>query len=210
LKYLVRRQSDLNAYSNEYFGLLFENSETISILSSHLIIGYEAFSLVSQYLCRGQCSTKTRLIFVKNPKDKLNDKNFLSFLKSFSLFSCFYGIYPGELTEIYLLTYYLIYLYISILIINEGEELRKLMKIFGLHPIIYWTSRYFFDLILSTFYSLFIYFIYSLNDEEDFYQNNLTFQQILNKNNFQIKNKFFTFTFIISATTLPFIYLITS
>jgi len=179
-------------------------------LTSHLIIGYEAFSLVSQYLCRGQCSTKTRLKFVKNPKDKLNDKTFLSFLKSLSLFSCFYGIYPGELTEIYLLTYYLIYLYISILIISEGEELRKLMQIFGLHPIIFWTARYFFDLILSTFYSFFLYFIYSLNDEEDSYRINLTFQQIIDKNNLQIKKKFFTFTFIISSTTLPFIYLITS
>jgi len=84
------------------------------------------------------------------------------------------------------------------------------MKIFGLHPIIYWTSTFIFHFILSIFYSFFIYFIYSLNDQQDFYQNNLTFQQILNKNNFQIKNKFFQFTFIISAPTLPFIYLITS
>jgi len=97
------------------------------------------------------------------------------------------------------------------LIINEENQLRKFMQISGLHPIIYWTSNFFFHLILTSFYSFFLYFIYSLNDEEEnFYQNNLTFQQIIKRNNFKIKQKFFSFTFLLNASTLPFIYLITS
>jgi hypothetical protein len=175
-----------------------------------MIIGYEVLSLVSQILCEGRCSTKTNLKFIRNPEEKFDDKNLFSFVKNFSLFSCFYGIYPGELTEIYLLTYNLIYLYISILLISEKAEFVSLMRIFGLHPIVYWTSRYLFDLILSFIYSFYLYWIFSLNDEEDFYSNNLTFEQIMKKNNLKIKNEFFILNIFISASILPFIYLITS
>ena len=206
----MHRKSNTSTYSNEYFGLLIEGSETITLLTSHLIIGYEPLGLASACLCRGQCYIKTRLKFVKNPQDKLNDKSFLVFLKSLSFISCFYGSLPGEKTEIYLLTYYLIYFYVSLLIISEDRQLIKLMQVFGLHPIIYWTSRFCFDLILSTIYSFILYFIYSLNDQDNFKENDLTLQRISERNNLRIKNKFYPLTFIISTTTLPFIYLITS
>jgi hypothetical protein len=195
-------------------GLLFENNERISMLTSHLISGYEPFSLVSPYLCRGECSISTRLKFIKNRQNNLNEKNLFSFIKLFSLLSCFYGIYPGESTLIYLLTYYLIYIYLSILILIEGKQFLSLMRIFGLHPIIYWTSTYLFHWILTMFYSFILYEIFSFNDQQEFYQqensNSLTFRQIINKTNLQIKNRFFLLTSIITATTLPFIYLITS
>lgn len=207
-KNLDRRQFDCSSYSNEYLALLFKDSETISILKSHLINGYQSFHLISQYFCHGQCSIKSQLKFIENPKTKLNEKSFLSFMKTFSILSCFYGIYPGELSELYLLTYYLIYFYISILILDEKKEFRKLMQIFGLHPIIYWTSTFIFHFILTLFYSIFIYFIYSLNDNHLEKENK--FEEIIKKNNLIIKEKFFQLNLILSITILPFIYLITS
>ncbi|UJR24690.1 hypothetical protein I4U23_006063 [Adineta vaga] len=207
----THRQWSENAYTQEYFGILFETSEIISILTSHLIIGYEPFSLISQYSCHGQCSILTRLKFIKNPSNKFNDKTFLDFLKSFSVFSCFYLIYPGEYTLFYLVTYYFIYIYITILLINEDQQFIKLMKIFGLHPIIYWTGRYIFDLLLTLVYSWIIYFIFSMNNQKESNENesSLSLKQIMNENNNEIKNRFFSLTFLIASTTLPTIYLIT-
>ena len=155
---VVHRKWDLSAYSNEFMGLFIENNERISILTSHLIIGYESLSLISKYLCENQCQIKSRLRFVQNIENKLNEKSFFTFVKSLSLFSCFYGIYPGEYTLLYLITYYLIYLYISILIISSNNQLIRLMNISGLHPIIYWISRFSFDFILTIIYSFFLYF----------------------------------------------------
>src|SRR4051812_5104559 len=108
---LVRRRSNLNAYSREYLSIYIEENERMSILTSHLIIGYEGFSLISELLCKGRCSIKSTMKYLSNPNEKLEKKNLFSFLKSLSLFSCFYGIYPGEYTQIYLLNMYLINLY---------------------------------------------------------------------------------------------------
>ena len=201
-----------NAYFQEYFGILFESTEAVSVLTSHLIIGYEPFSIINQYICRGKCSILTRLKFVQNPSNKLNEKTFFSFLKILSLFSCFYLIYPGEYTLFYVLTYYFIYIYITILIINEGQQFIRLMKIFGLHPIIYWTGRYLFDLILTLIYTLIIYSIFSLNcsEEPTGKDSSLSFKQMIDQNNHRMKVKFFSFTFVIASTTLPVMYLITS
>ena len=108
---LEHRESNVHEYTREYFVMYYESEERISILTSHLITGYEAFSLSSQILCGGKCSIKTNFKFNKNPKAKIMERSFLSFFRSLSLFSCFYVIYPLELSEIYLLTYHLIYLY---------------------------------------------------------------------------------------------------
>jgi hypothetical protein len=205
----VHRQWDPSAYSREFVGLLIETNERMSMLISHLIIGYEGFNLISEYLCKGQCQITSRIKFLKNSEKHLNEKSFFSFLKSLSLFSCFYGIYPGELTSMYLLTYNLIYLYISVLIISEEKKLIKLMNIFGLNPIVYWSSRFALDLILSNLYSLILYSINSFNDENESNETKLTFKQMINSNNILIKNKFYFFSFILSFTTLPFLYVIT-
>ncbi|CAF4647017.1 unnamed protein product, partial [Rotaria sp. Silwood2] len=123
------------SYSNEFIGLLFENSEKLSILTSHLIIGYEPFNLISDYFSQGKYLIKTNLKFLENNQYEFDKKSLLLFIENLSLFSCYYGILPGQLTEIYLLTYYLIYFYITILILNEDDKLNKLMKTFGLHLI---------------------------------------------------------------------------
>ena len=208
-EFLVRRQWNEMSYSNEYFGLFIENNEKISMLTSHLIIGYEPLSLLSQISCEKQYSIKTSLKFVQNHRNQLMEKSFLSFVKSFSLFSCFYGILPGEFRQIDLLTFDLIYFYISLLILNEDKHLNELMQINGLHPIVNWSSKYFSHLILSQFYSLFMYFISSFNDEQQL-KINSTFEEILRQTNLQTKNKFYLCSFVLSTTTLPFIYLLTS
>ena len=151
---------------------------------------------------------KTSLKFVENPSKKLAEKSFFSFVKNLSLFSCFYGTYPGELTQIYLLTYCLIYLYISVLIISEKEEFRSLLRIFGLHPIVYWTSRYFFDLIVASIYAFYLFWIFSLNEKEENSQSK--FEEILQENNLKMKKEFFLLTFVLSASILPIVYLLTS
>ncbi|CAF1266993.1 unnamed protein product [Rotaria sp. Silwood1] len=206
--YWMRRKSDSFSYSNEYIGLLFEKNEIISILTSHLIIGYEPFNLISDYICQGKCFIKTYFKFIEYNINEYDKKSFLVFIENLSLFSCYYGILPGQLTEIYLLTYYFIFFYITILIINEDKQLNKLMKTFGLHPIIYWTSRFFLDFFLTIIYSFYLLFIYSLNDHFNQFNQN-KFQQIIYYNNIKIKFFFYSITFIISASTLPFIYLIT-
>ncbi|CAF3865527.1 unnamed protein product [Rotaria magnacalcarata] len=208
--YWNRRKRNLNSYSNEYIGLLIDNNNNrLSILRSHLIMGYEAFYFISKYICQRKCLIKTKIKFIENNLNHFEEKSLLFFIKNLSLFSCFYGILPGELTEIYLLTYYFIYFYITFLLMNEDKNLNQLMSIFGLNSIIYWTSKYFFDLILSLFYSFTLLFIYSLNEQNRFYFEN-KFQEIIYKNNSEIRKKFYSITFFISASTLPFIYIITS
>ncbi|CAF5095933.1 unnamed protein product [Rotaria sp. Silwood1] len=115
---------------------------------SNEFIGYEPFNLISNYLSKGKYNKKTNLKFLENDQNELDKKSFLLFIENLSLFSCYYEILPDQLTEIYLLTYYLIFFYITILILNEDSRLNKLMKTFGLHPIIYWTGRFYFNYIL--------------------------------------------------------------
>lgn len=181
------------------------------VLTSHLIIGYEGFSLISDLLCQGKCLIKSQMKFLSNPNEKFPKKNFFSFLKSLSLFSCFYGIYPGEYTQIYLFNYYLIHFYLSILLISEKIEFRNLMQIFGLHPFISWTSRFFFDFILTIIYSFYLYLIFSFDHQDNINENSMmTFEYILKKNNLKMKKDFFLFSFLLPICNLPFIYLITS
>lgn len=188
-------------------GFIFDNNENISILTSHLIIGYEPFSLITKHICFNKCFIKNNFKFIENNQNKLNEKTFLNFLKNLSFLTCFYGILPGELTEIYLLTYFLIYFYITILIINEENQLNNLMKIFGLNSLIRWTARYLFDLILIQIYSFYLLLIFSINFQECKLNH---FQNLIYENNRLIKNIFYSINFIITASTLPFIYILTS
>ncbi|CAF3971503.1 unnamed protein product [Rotaria sp. Silwood1] len=98
---------------------------------SNEFIGYEPFNLISNYLSKGKYNKKTNLKFLENDQNELDKKSFLLFIENLSLFSCYYEILPDQLTEIYLLTYYLIFFYITILILNEDSRLNKLMKTFG-------------------------------------------------------------------------------
>ncbi|CAF3658697.1 unnamed protein product [Adineta steineri] len=211
LFFLDGRKSVESRYLNEYLGIFIENADKICVLTSHLLIGYEWLPVIIEYFCKGLCRISSELIFLENNLNKKMQINFIEFIKNFSLFSCFYLIYPGEKSLFYLLTYYLIYIYIFILLNYENKQLIKLLKIFGLNPLIYWTSNYFFHLFLTSFYSFIIYFIFSFNQ---YHQTNslslsLTLKQILYENNIFIEKNFFLLTFIISLSTLPFIYLIT-
>ena len=166
--------------------------------------------MLSYLLCEGKCEIKSEMKYLSNPNEKNEKKNIFSFLKSFSLFSCFYGIYPGEYTEIYLLNTNLINMYISIMIISEKKEFRSLMQIFGLHPFIYWISTFSFHFLLSIVYSFYLYLIFSFNDHQNLVQNNLTFEFLLKKSNLEMKKGFFLYSFVNSITNIPFIYLMTS
>ncbi|CAF3285586.1 unnamed protein product, partial [Rotaria sp. Silwood2] len=65
---------DPYTYSNEFIGLLFENNEKLSILTSHLIIGYEPLNLISNYLSKGKYNIKTNLKFLENNQNESNKK----------------------------------------------------------------------------------------------------------------------------------------
>lgn len=206
---LVHRERDVGSYCREYLSIYVEEKK-MTMLTSHLIIGYEGLSLISELLCEGKCSIRTKLKSLSNPKEKLEKKNVFSFLKSLSLFSCIYGIYPGELSEVYLLNVNLLNMYLSILLLSEKREVRSLMQIFGLHPMIFWTSRFCFDFVISLIYSFYLWKVFSWNDGEILQGNSMTFEQILKEKNLKMKKEFFLNSFILSVTNLPFVYLMTS
>ncbi|CAF4148853.1 unnamed protein product, partial [Rotaria sp. Silwood1] len=65
---------------------------------SNEFIGYEPSNLISNYLSKGKYNKKTNLKFLENDQNELDKKSFLLFIENLSLFSCYYGILPDQLT----------------------------------------------------------------------------------------------------------------
>ena len=194
---LNRRRVDLNSYIRDCVGLLIDGERSISLLTSHLLIGYESIHFLSNYFCQNQCSIRTHFRFRSTNKTKRRtNRSLFSILKVFSLLSCFYGIYPGEFTEIDLLIVNLISIYLIILIRSESKDLVDLMKIFGLNSTLNFLSNYLFCLILTVIYSLIVYsfVVYFPNESNN------------NKNESLIRQRFYLLTFVNYLSLLPFLF----
>ena len=202
----MRRWLSPVSYSSDHVGLLF-GVNGVSVLTSHLIVGYHSVGLSVSYLCGDVCSLISRLRFVGNVSRQLNGTSFISFLSTFSACSCFYSIFPGDRSEIDYFSWQLLIFFIVLLLVGEGGEFRRLMQIFGLHPLVHWTGRLLFDLFFTLFYSFLLYFISSQNEESS---SSLNVHSLQHQTNIEVKKRFYLFSGILSLTTLPFVYLLSS
>ena len=212
-----RRQWDPSVYANEYVGIFFESHEKISVLRSHLIVGYEPLSLTSDYFCRGKCQIRSRLKFVSNDRRSSIDQSMSSMFQMLSLFSCFYAILPGRSSELDLLTFHLIYFYCIVLLLSQGKDFHRLMQIFGLHPIVRWTATLVFHLLLSQCYALIVHALALLTHRFDASKpvsanngSHLTLDHFRRQTDSDVQRRFFLGTWIVASSTLPFVSLLSS
>lgn len=198
-------------------GIFFESHEKISVLRSHLIVGYEPLSLTADYLCRGKCQIRSRLKFVSNDRHSSVDPSMSSMFQMLSLFSCFYGILPGRSSELDLLTFHLIYFYSIVLLLSQDKDFHRLMQIFGLHPIVRWTATLFFHLLLSQCYTFIVHALALVTNRYDAPKpisasnaSHLTLDYFRRQTDDDVQRRFYLGTWIMATSTLPFVSLLSS
>jgi hypothetical protein len=214
---LARRQRDSNSYSNEPFGLLLQSGGRISLVTSHLMSADVPFAFATDYVCADRCSIATRLRLLSDARTRMEPHSVASLVRTLSVFGCFYSTLPGDATYVHYLSCQLIFFYISVLIIGEGKQLRGLLHIFGLHPIVHWTSRFVFDCLLSSVVRLLVFVVgacwsaaalpsshlsrsvFAVNDLND----------VRRRNSEQAEKNFYLFHWLVPVSTLPFVYLLT-
>ncbi|CAF0751595.1 unnamed protein product [Didymodactylos carnosus] len=207
------RIRDPYTYSTVHFGFFMDKPNEIEYVNSHLTLGYEALNIAMNILYKEAIEDhnsgiliKSKLLYRINPNDQMMEANFLNFIQIYGRF-CLSIANPPELLILELLSYYLIFFYISVFVISEKKDhFLHLLHIFGLHPLMYWSSRYLVDLLICGIFILINWSVYE--GYNHLYLGEEKSHTIQKQNEVILYRKYYQLVIVICINILPFVYLL--